>query len=301
MAENLKNLYPGTETPIDKKQNVKFYTEKCGFHIVSTEIDGNVEIARFVAEREIPFFTEGKKMLQILNAGNRIMNTYVYKAPAGFVMVDTGYEHSMKNVERKLRSSALSFSDIKYVFLTHAHDDHAGFLNELMNKYPDIQVIINPESIPVLRKGQNRFDGGCSSLMAYVFCKMMSLWGKGKHLFPKIDEHNIERMTKIDDSNRKQLEELLGGRIIYTPGHTNDSISLKIGERVFCGDAAMNGFPSSHRITIWVGNTSDFETSWEKLLDEDIRFVIPAHGKPFPVENLQKNIGFISQIKLRAL
>ena len=59
MAENLKNLYPGTETPIDKKQNVKFYTEKCGFHIVSTEIDGNVEIARFVAEREIPFFTEG--------------------------------------------------------------------------------------------------------------------------------------------------------------------------------------------------------------------------------------------------
>ena len=70
---------------------------------------------------------------------------------------------------------------------------------------------------------------------------------------------------------------------------------------VFCGDAAMNGFPSSHRITIWVGNTSDFEASWETLLDEDISTVIPAHGKPFPVEDLQKNIGFVSQIKLRAL
>lgn len=35
-------------TPIDKRQNVKFYIEKCGFHIESTEKDGNVELARFV-------------------------------------------------------------------------------------------------------------------------------------------------------------------------------------------------------------------------------------------------------------
>ena len=38
-------------TPIDKKQNVKFYTEKCGFRIASTEKDGNVELARFLIER----------------------------------------------------------------------------------------------------------------------------------------------------------------------------------------------------------------------------------------------------------
>ena len=38
-------------TPVDKEENVKFYTEKCGFHIVSTEKDGNVELARFVTER----------------------------------------------------------------------------------------------------------------------------------------------------------------------------------------------------------------------------------------------------------
>ena len=38
-------------TPIDKRENLKFYTEKCGFRIVSTEKDGNVELARFVIER----------------------------------------------------------------------------------------------------------------------------------------------------------------------------------------------------------------------------------------------------------
>ena len=35
----------------DKKENVKFYTEKCGFEIVSIEMDGNVKVARFDLER----------------------------------------------------------------------------------------------------------------------------------------------------------------------------------------------------------------------------------------------------------
>lgn len=38
-------------TPIDKEENVRFYTEKCGFEIVSDEMDGNVKVVRFVLER----------------------------------------------------------------------------------------------------------------------------------------------------------------------------------------------------------------------------------------------------------
>ena len=52
----VKALYDDREkitlvTPLDKKENIRFYTEKCGFRIVSVETDGNVELARFVAER----------------------------------------------------------------------------------------------------------------------------------------------------------------------------------------------------------------------------------------------------------
>ena len=38
-------------TPVDKNENVRFYTEKCGFHIQSMEMDGNVKVARFVLKR----------------------------------------------------------------------------------------------------------------------------------------------------------------------------------------------------------------------------------------------------------
>ena len=38
-------------TPADKSENVRFYTEKCGFDIRSVKMDGNVKVARFVLER----------------------------------------------------------------------------------------------------------------------------------------------------------------------------------------------------------------------------------------------------------
>ena len=38
-------------TPVDKSENVSFYTKKCGFDIQSSELDGNVKVFRFVLER----------------------------------------------------------------------------------------------------------------------------------------------------------------------------------------------------------------------------------------------------------
>jgi len=38
-------------TPADKNENIRFYTEKCGFYIASAEMDGNVKVVRFVLKR----------------------------------------------------------------------------------------------------------------------------------------------------------------------------------------------------------------------------------------------------------
>ena len=109
----------------------------------------------------------------IYNAGNRIMNTYVYRSSVGYIMIDTGYEHSLADVEKKLKDKRIRLSDIKYVFLTHAHDDHAGFLNELLGKTDELRVIMSNKAMSTLKKGQNSFDGGCSTLLALMFCKAM--------------------------------------------------------------------------------------------------------------------------------
>lgn len=55
-------------------------------------------------------------MAKIWNVGNRIMNTYVYYTPSGYIMVDTGYEHSLASVKKKLKRVGISLAEIRYVF-----------------------------------------------------------------------------------------------------------------------------------------------------------------------------------------
>lgn len=37
-------------TPIDKSENMRFYTERCGFEIQTVEVDGNVKVARLILD-----------------------------------------------------------------------------------------------------------------------------------------------------------------------------------------------------------------------------------------------------------
>lgn len=38
-------------TPVDKEENIKFYTEKCGFCVGDIEMDGSVKVVKFYRER----------------------------------------------------------------------------------------------------------------------------------------------------------------------------------------------------------------------------------------------------------
>ena len=229
------------------------------------------------------------------------MNTYVYPTSSGYVMVDTGYEHSLASVKKKLEQAKISLSEIRYVFLTHAHDDHAGFLNELMHENTELKVIMSDKAMPTLKRGQNSFDGGCSTFLAWVFCKLMALVGKAEHRFPRIDDEFDNRFIEITDANKSELEELLQGKILFTPGHTKDSISLKKDDVIFCGDAAMNGIPSVKRLIIWIEDIKQFEQSWEVLLGEEVELIYPAHGNPFQKDDLRKYKSVIKNIRLRPL
>lgn len=53
--------------------------------------------------------------MDIYNAGSRVMNTYIYHTVNGYIMIDTGYEHSMKNVEKRANKQGIAFSEIKYI------------------------------------------------------------------------------------------------------------------------------------------------------------------------------------------
>ena len=70
-------------------------------------------------------------MVKILNIGSYTRNNWIIETSAGIIAVDTGLPNSVyKFVKRYTKQWRVE--DLKYIFLTHAHNDHAGFLKSLL-------------------------------------------------------------------------------------------------------------------------------------------------------------------------
>ena len=234
----------------------------------------------------------------IYNLGNRVVNNYLVPAKEGYILVDTGYEDGFKRFQKKLHKAGIDPKEIKYIFLTHAHDDHAGFLNEVL-EITDAKVILHPKAVEGLKRGQNSFEGGCSSRLAYAFCILLKLLGKGEHKYPSIREEYLPRLITTDSEEFRSID--FEYKVIETPGHTADHISMIVGDKLFCGDAAMNGFPSIKRVIIWIEDLTQFKDSWGKIVNAGPAMLYPAHGKPFKTSDLKKYYFYLDKIHLYAL
>lgn len=238
-------------------------------------------------------------MIKILNFGGRVVNNYVLVTKKGLIVIDTGYERGFKRFSKKLSEFGFSFSDIAHIFITHIHDDHVGFLKDLFDatKAP---VILHREAVERLKEGKHRFIGGCSTKLALLFCRAMALVGKGKHEFPPVD---LSNRANIANNNPKYFYSMgLPAEIIMLPGHTADSIGLLLeGDKLFCGDAAMNNFPSIARQIIWIENLKNYQQSWDVMINSGAKIIFPGHGNPFPVEDLIRYRHFMDGKRLYPL
>ena len=231
----------------------------------------------------------------VYNLGNRVVNNYLVSLDdGGYVLIDTGYAENYPAFRKRLEKTGVSSKEIEYIFLTHAHDDHAGFLNEVL-AITDAKVILHPKAIDRLLEGQNSFKGGCSSRPAWLFCQILALFGKGEHKYPPLKKEYLDRLITIDSPAFMALS--LPFEVIETPGHTADHISMLKDGILFCGDAAMNGFPSIKRTIIWIENLDDYRHSWEKMIELNPTLVYPAHGKPFPTSDLKKYQNHLDKIR----
>ena len=234
----------------------------------------------------------------IIDLGTRVVNNYLIPSGDGFILIDTGYAGGFAHFQKMLEKHGVRPEEIRYVFLTHAHDDHAGFLNEVLAA-TGADVLLHPKAVEVLQRGQNSFEGGCSSPLAWLSCQVLALLGHGEHRFPAIREEYLDRLFPIDSERFKTLH--FPCEVLETPGHTADHISLLAGDVLFCGDAAMNGFPSIGRTTVWIEDLQQYRQSWEAIIDKNPKMLYPAHGKPFQTADLQRYLKTLENRKLYAL
>lgn len=232
--------------------------------------------------------------MEIINVGDFTVNNFIIKTSKGYIVVDTGYPGKFNYFCKKLKEHRISFDEIKYIFITHVHDDHVGFLNELIHN-TNAKLIMHSEAPERLLTGHNNYDGGYPNLLAKFFFLIMSLLGKGKHEFPVV---KVDNDTLLWNGKNQYFKEIgIELEIISLPGHTSDLIGLLTDDGVLlCGDASMNGFPSIKRNIIWIENLEDYKKSWNKMIESSAKEIYPSHGAPFPRQDLIKYRDYLEKM-----
>lgn len=233
---------------------------------------------------------------QICHVGNILVNAYLIKTSKGVIAVDTGYSGTFEAYREMAEKCGIDLEDIVTVFLTHAHDDHAGFLNELIAE-TSADIFMHPKAVERLASGENVSDMRYTSKKAKRTAKFLEKTGMIRHGFDPVTDSS--RFIVWDTKKQCFKEKGLDMTVIELSGHTADSIGLLIDSALFCGDAAMNGYPSKKRISIVLENIEAYASSWDKMIASGVKKLYPGHGAMFPIEDLIKYRSDLSAIELQ--
>ena len=153
--------------------------------------------------------------------------------------------------------------DVKYILLTHGHYDHTTAVPELHQALPQAEIYIH------------KADAN----------------GAGSRLFPLAGQ--IPDLKFYDEGDVLTLGELTI-QVLHTPGHSKGSVTLKVGDVLFCGDTLFAG--SCGRTDLAGGSYEEIMASLKKLgeLPGDYH-VCPGHDVTSTLERERRSNPFLRE------
>ncbi len=232
------------------------------------------------------------KDLYRLNLG--INSSFLLKYPDGYLLIDTSFPNEYENFKEKINSTPVEISDINYILLTHYHHDHSGTA-AMLREEADARIIVHENAIPWLEKGDGTVLASWVNLRIKIIFSIVEFFSKSikDTTFPQLSIRDDDVIISGDDN--QMLRDIgIPGKILCTPGHSNDSISVVLDDgRAFIGDIAVDfpKFLGTYYRPALVKDMSKVLESWKKIVDAGAKKIYPAHGPSFEVE------GLISAIK----
>ena len=153
--------------------------------------------------------------------------------------------------------------DVKYILLTHGHYDHTTAVPELHQALPQAEIYIH------------KADAN----------------GAGSRLFPLAGQ--IPDLKFYDEGDALTLGELTI-QVLHTPGHSKGSVTLKVGDVLFCGDTLFAG--SRGRTDLAGGSYDEIMASLKKLgeLPGDCH-VCPGHDVTSTLDRERRSNPFLRE------
>ena len=192
--------------------------------------------------------------MQIVNIGYDSTNYYVLGAGSRRLLIDVGFPGTLPKLSAALKRKGIALQEIGYLLVMHSHPDHAGLAQEL--KAQGLRLIVLGQqraAIPLLKRHMK----------------------PAQHSVEITLHDNLELTTR---ESRAFLQRIgIAGEIVWTPGHTDDSVSLVLDEGLaFTGDLPPPGFVDE-------AASAAVQQSWDALRRLHVHTVCPGHAPARPM------------------
>jgi glyoxylase-like metal-dependent hydrolase (beta-lactamase superfamily II) len=157
---------------------------------------------------------------------------YLVRTADGFVVIDAGAGRSVQTILANVRDDGMDPGDIRWLFLTHAHGDHAGGGAAWRVELPAVRIAVSSEAAEWLARGDEEATSVHRARAAGIYPPDF-----------RLRPFDVDR--ELVDGDRIELDTDLALTVLATPGHAvgHQSFLLDDGARrtMFSGDALFPG------------------------------------------------------------
>ena len=182
----------------------------------------------------------------------------------GFTLVDTGVGSSAGRIREALTTLGSGSDNLKRIYLTHHHGDHVSGLPGVLEWAPDAELIASEREARII-SGRQAVDERPNRIVRFLDQR------------GNLPTAPVNRTVNEGDI-------VAGFRVISTPGHALGHTSLlRDGDGLLFTADAFGCLPRKLRVGVlraFCTNPAQAKRSAEKLLEEDFRTAILAHGEP---------------------
>jgi len=165
-----------------------------------------------------------------------VISSFLAPLGAGFALFDPGPASAVPELERRVNEAGFELAELRAVFATHVHLDHAGGAGVLARR-TGCTIYAHPVGVPHLLDPHQKLLPSAERLYKEM---MVPLWGSTEAA-PAGSVHAVA------DGERVRIDgvEVTGW---HTPGHAVHHIAWQVGDAVATGDVAGVRFPGATHV-----------------------------------------------------
>ena len=179
-------------------------------------------------------------------------NTFYIAGANGGLLIDTDYAGTLPQFFKAIKTACIDISDISYMLATHYHPDHIGIVSELQKLGVTLLIV------DVQHSSVHFAD---------------DIFFRDKRLNYKPIDENVAKVISCTESRSFLCSIGISGEIIYTPSHSEDSVSIILDD----GNCIVGDLEPVEYLAAYDHNPR-LKSDWEQIMSYHPKRILSAHA-----------------------